>query len=163
MTVLVFLQRHWKPAAVLILLLIWTIGVHNDGAERERSKWELITARDAAKSAKALAKAEAEARQQEQKWAAAFDVAATIQHEEMKNVAAHRDRLLADLRAGRLRFQACPAQVPQAAADSSQPESRAEGGQPGMVGEELVARLAVCDEVTLERNQAVRLLEAERL
>lgn len=155
-------KRYWKPAAVLIaLLLIWLHG-NQHGTQHERSKWELLTAKQSAQSARALAKAEAEARTQEQKWAAAFDVAATIQHEEMKNVQAHRDRLLSAIAAGRLRLPACPDKVPATPADSGESQAGAEGGQFAMAGEELVARLATCDEVTLERNQAVALLKAER-
>lgn len=154
-------KRYWKPAAVLIaLLLIWLHG-NQHGTQQERSKWELLTAKQSAQAARALAKAEAEARTQEQKWAAAFDVSAQIQHEELKNVQAHRDRLLSDIRAGRLRLKACPDQVPATSAHPGEPKAGAEGGQSAMVGE-LANRLAVCDEVTLERNQAVELLRAER-
>ena len=156
------LRRFWKPAAVLLLLLVtWLHGHHTGDVSRDR-EWSARWHQHIAEDMEQVAKAEAAARDQEAKWAAAFDVSAKIQHEELTNVQKHRDRLLADLRAGRLRLQACPAaRLPEAAADSGQPAAREEGGQPAMAGE-LVNRLAVCDEVTLERNQAVELLKAER-
>ena len=156
------LRRFWKPAAVLLLLLVtWLHGHHTGDVSRDRewsARWHQHIAEDATYAAAAATAA----RDQEQKWAAAFDVSAKIQHEELTNVQKHRDRLLADLRAGRLRLQACPAaQVSDAPADSGESQAGAEGGQPGLAGE-LVNRLATCDEVTLERNQAVELLRAER-
>lgn len=148
-----------KSAAGLVLVLLACLTTHKCTADHYKLKME----RKERVAAEQVAKYEAAARDQEQKWAAAFDAAASISHEEMKNVQAHRDRLLADLRSGRLRLQARPAaQVPDAAADSGESQAGAEGGQPGLVGEELVARLAVCDEVTLERNHAVELLKIDR-
>ena len=163
MATIELIRRFWKPAAVLLLLLVtWLHGHHAGDVSRDR-EWSARWHQHIAEDMEQVAKAEAAARDQEAKWAAAFDVSAQIQHEELTNVQKHRDRLLADLRAGRLRLQACPAaQVPGPAADSGESQAGAEGGQPGLVGEELVARLATCDEVTLERNQAVELLRAER-
>lgn len=157
------LIKYWKPLAVVLLLILWTALVHNDGVAREDARWSARWHQHIADDMEQVAKYEAAARDQEQKWAAAFDAAASISHEEMTNVQKHRDRLLSDLRTGRLRLQACPAaQVPDAPADSGQSVAGQEAGQPGLAGEELVARLATCDEVTLERNQAVELLRAER-
>lgn len=159
---MLILIKHWKAIAAVLLFILWTVFVHNDGAAREDAKWSARWHQHIAEDMEQAAKYEAAARDQEQKWAAAFDAAASISHEEMKNVQAHRDRLLADLRSGRLRLQACPAaQVSEAPADPGQLATAETGGQPAMAGE-LVNRLAVCDEVTLERNQAVELLKAER-
>lgn len=156
------IRRFWKPLAVLLLLLVtWLHGHHAGDVSRDR-EWSARWHKHIEEDMEQAAKYEAAARDQEAKWAAAFDAAASISHEEMKNVQAHRDRLLADLRAGRLRLQACPtACLPDAPADSGQPSTAETGGQPAMAGE-LVNRLAVCDEVVLERNQAVDLLKAER-
>jgi hypothetical protein len=109
-----------------------------------------------------VAKYEAAARDQEQKWAAAFVAAASISHEEMKDVQAHRDRLLADLRAGRLSLKPARCGVPQAPADPGQPQESQDSGQPGLVGEAITNRFAVCDEVVNERNQCVGLMDMER-
>lgn len=157
------LIKYWRPLAVLVLLLVvYLTGDHNGDARRDR-EWSARWHQHVAEDMEQVAKAEAAARDQEQKWVAAFDAAAAISHKELANVHSHRDRLLADLRSGRLRLQACAAsQVPGPAADSGESQAGAEGGQPGLVGEELVARLAICDEVTIERNQAVELLRAER-
>jgi hypothetical protein len=157
------LIKYWKPLAVLILLIaVWMHG-HNSGSEHMDAKWQAIFSKQQLQAANARLAASEAARDQEQKWAAAFDAAASISHEEMKNVQAHRDRLLADLRSGRVRLQACPAaKVPAVAADSGKSPESSDSGQSAMAGE-LVNRLAVCDEVTLERNQAVELLRAERL
>ena len=162
MATIELIRRFWKPAAVLLLLLVtWLHGHHTGDVSRDR-EWSARWHQHIAEDMEQVAKAEAAARDQEQKWAAAFDAAASISHEEMKNVQAHRDRLLADLRSGRVRLQACPAaRLPEAPADSGQSPESSNSGQPAMAGE-LVNRLAVCDEVTLERNQAVRLLESER-
>ena len=162
MATIELLRRFWKPAAVLLLLLVTWLHGHHTGDTSSDREWSSRWHQHIAEDMEQVAKYEAAARDQEQKWAAAFDVSAQIQHEELTNAQKHRDRLLADLRAGRLRLQACPAaQVSDAPADSGKPSTAETGGQPAMVGE-LVNRIAVCDEVVLERNQAVELLRAER-
>lgn len=151
-------KRYWKVAAMLLLLLV----AYMKGAGDKDAAWEARwLSRDKAEAVAAL-KATNVAREQEQKWAAAFDAAAAISHEEMTNVQNHRDRLLADLRSGRVSFKPARCPVPEAAADSGQPAQGEEGRQPGLAGEELVSRLAACDEVTVERNLAVELLKSER-
>lgn len=145
---------------LLALLLIWLHGDHH-GTAKERAKWELFVAQQAAAQAKAHQQAEAKARKQEADWAAAFDVINTIQQESLADAISRRDRIIAGLRAGRLSFRPCSG-VPEATAHPGEPEAAPDAGQSGLVGEAITARLAVCDEVTLERNQAVRLLEAER-
>lgn len=162
MAVLAFLRAYWRPLAVLIVPLLFWLHGHSTGADNMDVKWQAIFSKQQLQAANARVAATEAARKQEADWVAAFDAAATIQHEEMTNVAAHRDRLLADLRAGRLSFKPARCGVPEAPADSGQPQAAPDAGQPGLAGEELVSRLATCDEVTLERNQAVRLLEAER-
>lgn len=159
---MVLLLKYWKPAAVLLLLLLLSNCCYQKGAEHERAKWELLTARQTAAAAIASQRSTEAARKQEADWAAAFDAAATISNEELTHVQAHRDRLLSQLRTVRVPVIPAGSGVPEAPADSGQPQTAPESGQPGLAGEELVGRLATCDEVTLERNQAVRLLEAER-
>lgn len=155
------LIKYWKPLAVLILLMmVWLHGDHN-GAERVDSRWQLVSAKAASKAARNALAAERKARKQEQEWVAAFDLSATLHQETLRDSNARRDRIIAGLRAGRLRLSTCPG-LPEAAAHPGEPEAAETGGQSGVVGEAITGRLAVCDEVTLERNQAVRLLEAER-
>lgn len=159
---MIYLVKYWKPAAVLLLLLVLSTCCYKAGSDATDAKWSARWHQHVAEDATLVAKAATEAREQEAQWAAAFDVTAQIQQEELTNVQKHRDRLLADLRAGRLRLpSACPARLPEAAADSGESPESSDSGQPAMAGE-LVNRLAVCDEVTLERNQAVELLRAER-
>ena len=156
-----FLRRYWRGAAVLVILLVtWLHGHHTGDTARDR-EWSARWHQHVAEDATLAAKAEAAARHQEQQWAALYDAHTAQLIEENRNVAAHRDRLLSAARAGRLRLPTCPAGVPEAAAGSAPTESGAEGGQSAMVGE-LVNRLAVCDEVTLERNMAVELLRKGR-
>lgn len=153
-----FVRRYWKEAAMLLLLLLAYLKGGHDTDAKWQARW---LARDRS-DAVAAQKATDAARKQEADWVAAFDVAATISNEEIKNVQAHRDRLLADIRAGRLSFKPAGCPVPQAPADPGQPQAAPERGQPGLAGEELVHRFAVCDEVVIERNQCVGLLSAER-
>lgn len=163
MATIELLRRFWKPLAVLLLLLATWLHGHYYGVESTTQRYEYARAQDAKYAAERLAQAEADAREQEQKWSAAFDAAATIQHEELANVTAHRDRLLSQLRTVRVPVQpAGPAHLPEAPADSGQPQAAPDAGQPGLAGEELVGRLAVCDEVVNERNLLLELMQAER-
>ena len=148
-----------KSAAGLVLVLLACLTTHKCTADHYKLKME----RKERVAAEQVAKYEAAARDQEQKWAAAFDVTAHVYQEKLTDAQKNRDRIMRDVAAGRLRLPAaCPAaQVPAVAADSGQPVAGAEGGQPAMVGE-LVNRLAVCDEVTIERNHAVELLKIDR-
>lgn len=147
---------------LLAVVAIWMHG-HHYGVESTTQRYEYARAQDAKAASDALREAEAAARVHEQETLAAWSAAADIQHEELTHVQAHRDRLLADIRAGRLRLpSACPAHLPEAPADSATAQDGAESGQPGLAGEELVARLSTCDEVTVERNLAVELLKSER-
>lgn len=159
MTLILWLRRYWRPLAVLLLLLaVWLHGDHHGDTRRDR-EWSARWHQHVAEDSQQVAASSEAARVREQETLAAWSAANDIQHQELTHVQAHRDRLLADLRAGRLRLpSACPAQVPAAAADPGQPQGAEEGGQSAMAGE-LVNRLAVCDEVASERNQAVRLLE----
>lgn len=161
LTAIDLLRRFWKPAAALLLLLVvYLTGDHNGDTRRDR-EWSARWHQHIAEDSQQVAASEAAARVREQETLAAWSVANDIQHKELTDVQAHRDRLLDDLRAGRLLWPGkCPAVLPQAPADTGEPEAGAEGRQPGLAGEELIARLAVCDEVVSERNQAVRLLEA---
>lgn len=151
--------KYWKPAAVLILLLIMSSCCYKAGSDATDARWSARWHQHVAEDATQVAESETAARVREQETLAAWAVANDIQHEELTNVQNHRDRLLADIRAGRLRLPTCPRSLPEAAADTGEPEAGAEGGFSGEFGEWLVSRAAVCDEVTTERNQAVRLLE----
>lgn len=111
--------------------------------------------------AQALARASEKARKTEQEWSALFDLAATMNQEAIADVRTQKDRIIADLRAGRLSFRAA-CTVPQAPAHPGEPEGREEGGQSGLVAEAITERLAACDEVTHERNLAAELLLEER-
>ena len=155
--------KYWKPLTVLLLLLaVWLHGDHN-GAERVDSRWELASSRQAAKAAQNALQAERTAREQERMWVAAYDLAITLEQQETARVRTQKDRIIAGLRAGRLHLTTCPAGLPQVAADTGRADAGAEGGQSGLVGEEITARLATCDEVTNERNLAVSLMRADRL
>lgn len=158
MAVLAFLRAHWRTLAMLLLLLLAYLKGGHDTDAKWQARW---LARDKA-DAVAAQKATNAARKQEADWAAAFDLSATMYQESYNDLQKRRDRIIADMRAGRLSFKPARCPVPQAPADPGQPQSPEDGGQSGLAGEELVSRLAQCDEVTLERNQAVRLLEAER-
>lgn len=161
MIALDLLRRYWKPAAVLtILILVWLHG-HKSGADNMDAKWQAIFSKQQLQAAQARVKASEAARKQEVDWSAAFDIINTIQQESLADAISRRDRIIAGLRAGRLSFRPCSG-VPEAPAHPGEPEAAPESGQSGVVGEAITARLAVCDEVTLERNQAVSLLEAER-
>lgn len=158
---MLILIKYWKPLAAMLLFILWTVLVHNDGAARDDAKWSARWHQHVAEDSQQVAANEAAARVHEQETLAAWSAAADIQQEELNHVRQNRDRLLADLRAGRLLWPGkCPAVLPQAPADTGEPEAGAEGRQPGLAGEEIIARLAVCDEVVSERNQAVRLLES---
>lgn len=151
---LALLRKYWKPLAVLIaLLLIWLHGDRH-GTQQERTKWELLTARQSATAARAIAKAESDARRQEQEWAAAMDATASLLIEENRNVAAHRDRLLAAARAGRLRLPSCPASMPEAPAGSAGRDASSGGGIPGAAGvaftEFLIAEAARADQIAAQ-------------
>lgn len=161
LTAIGLVKRYWKPAAVLILLMLLSTCCYQKGAEHERNKWQVKLSAMKEQLAYNQAQAEAKARKQEADWSAAFDVISTIQQESLADAISRRDRIIAGLRAGRLSFRPCSG-VPEAPAHPGEPEAAPDAGQSGMVGEAITARLAVCDEVTLERNQAVRLLEAER-
>lgn len=158
---MLILIKYWKPAAVLLLLLtVWLHGDHNGDTRRDQA-WSARWHQHVAEDSQQVAANEAAARVREQETLAAWSAAADIQHKELTHVQAHRDRLLADLRAGRLLWPGkCPAVLPQAAADTGEPEGGAESGFSGELGAWLVNRAAVCDEVVSERNQAVRLLES---
>jgi hypothetical protein len=162
MTAIALIRAYWKPLAVFLLLLItWLHGHHTGDTGRDAvwsARWHKHVSEDAAL---ALA-AEKSAREQEHKWAAAYDLAVNIEQQETNRVRNQADRIIAGLRAGRLSIApACPG-LPQVAPDSPAVEAGEAGGQLGLVGEAITVKLAVCDEVTEERNLAVRLLEAER-
>lgn len=141
---------------MFVFVLVACLTTHKCTADHYKLKMER---RDRI-AAEAAVKAEAKARKREQQLVADFATAATQNLEDTNATLAHRDRIIASLRSGRLSFPACP--VPEAAADSAATESRAESGQPGLVGEAITERLAVCDEVVHERNMAVELLKLER-
>lgn len=160
LTALRLVKLYWKPAAVLIaLLLIWLHGDRH-GTQQERAKWELVTTRDAAKAARIAVQAERQARDQEQKWASAMDATAAALIQEKTDVEAHRDRLLAAARSGGLRVpSACP-RLPEAASGSPSGDATAGWQIPGAAGEpfaefligeaaradQIAAQLAACQE-----------------
>lgn len=146
-----------KGAAVLILILLLCSQVEKCTA----SKYEARIATMEKGYAQAAASQQRHIREWENKKAQEFAILSERNLEDRNNVIAHKDRIIAGLRAGRLRLKACSG-LPQAATDTAPAEAGAEGGQLGLVGEAITVRLAVCDEVTHERNMAVRLLEAER-
>lgn len=163
MAVLAFLRTYWRPLAVLILLMLLSTCCYQKGAEHERVKWQAKLSAMREQAAYNQAQAEAKARKQEADWAAAFDLSATIYQESYNDLQKRRDRIIADMRSGRVSLKPARCGVPQAPANSGQPQAAPESGQPGLAGEELVSRLATADEVVIERNQCVELLKAERL
>jgi hypothetical protein len=164
MTAIALIRAYWKPLAVFLLLLMTWLHGHHTGDTGRDAVWSARWHKHVAEDATLAAAAATAAREQEHKWAAAYDLAVTIEHEETTRVRTQADRIIAGLRAGTHRLSiapACPG-MPEAAADTPAATAGAEGGQPGLAGEELVQRLAVCDEVTLERNMAVSLMRADR-
>ena len=157
-----FLRRYWRVFAVLLILFVTWFHGYGTGAESANQRWEYVTAKEAARNAEALAKAEAAARKQEQEWASIYEAHTAQLIEENRNVSAQAARLSARLAGLRLSLQPARCDLPQTAADSGATVAGSEGGQPGLVGEEIVARLATCDEVTNERNMAVGLMQADR-
>ena len=156
------LRRFWKPIALILFLIAYAAYWDHRGAHRitvERDNRDNIAA---AAQARALVAAEEKARKQESDWNAAFAVINNIQMESLKDAMSRRDRIIAQLRAGSLRLPSDCGSVPQTAADSGQSATGSVGGQSELVAESITDRFEICDEVTLERNQAVRLLEAER-
>lgn len=154
-----FLLRYWKEIGMLILILLLCAQVEKCTA----AKYELKIASLQAAADKERAESLQRAMEQERGWVVAFDLSLGLHQENMNETLSQRDRIIAGLRSGRLSFRAgCPT-VPEVAADPAPAEAGAEGGQPGLVGEAITARLAQCDEVTHERNLAVELLKAERV
>lgn len=114
---------------------------------------------------KGYAQAEAAQQRHMREWehmkANEFAILAAQNIRERNNVLAHKDRIIADLRSGRLRFPAVSVARQTAADTAAAPES-SDSGQPGLVGEAITARFAACDEVTLERNMCAALMRKER-
>ena len=157
-----FLRRYWRVFAVLLVMLALWLHGYGTGAESANQRWEYVTAKEAARNAEALAKAEAAASKQEQEWATIYEAHTAQLIEENRNVSAQASRLSARLAGLRLSLQPARCDLPQTAADSGATVAGKDGGQPGLAGTELVARLAACDEVTNERNMAAELLRADR-
>lgn len=150
MMALTLLRAYWRPLAVVtLLLLVWLHGDHH-GTKQERQRWEL----QSAKSAQA-------ARKKEQELADFSGLLALNMQEFKDEKLAQRDRIIADLRSGRLSFSpGCG--VPEAAANPGAAAQAEDPGQPRLVAEAITDRFAACDEAINERNEAVELLRAER-
>lgn len=158
------LIKYWRPLAVVItLLLIWLHGNHT-GAEKANGKWEYRYAILQKAAAEERTAHSERLRNRERQLVNDFATAANENLEQTNETLAKRDRIIADLRSGRLSWPGvcAAAEARPAATDTRQPPTGAEGGQSGLVAEEITARFALCDEVTHERNQAVSLLRAER-
>lgn len=165
---LAFLARHWKPLAVILLLIgVWLHG-HATGADGANQRWKVITAKRESQHAKELAAAETHARQVEQGWAAAMDATAVMLVKENQNVLAHRDRLLAATRSGRLRLSSAgpTADVPEAASGAGGSDAAAGGRIPGPVGgavvEALIGEAARADQIAAQLQACQGVLRDER-
>jgi hypothetical protein len=150
---------HLKAAAMLILILLLCQQVSRCTASEYKAQIAAIE--------KGNALAEASQQRHMREWehmkSSEFAILAAQNIRERNNVLAQKDRIIADLRSGRLLWPGVQATATcQAAADPAPASESSDSGQPGLVGEAITARFAACDEVVHERNMAVELLRAER-